>query len=285
MAFERHLERNLFDIQDDLWMGSYRHGPYRAFTVHDPKARSIHKATVRDRIVHQATVSAIEPCFERRFIHDSYSCRVGKGTHAAVVRLRRFLYAASRNGARTVHVLQCDVQKFFASVDHDVLRILLRRAVADARVLDLLDTIIDSASGLPLGNLTSQLFANVYLNELDRFVKHELRERWYLRYCDDFAIVHPSRAHLSALVSTLEQFLERRLLLHLHPQKVTVRTWTQGIDFLGYVLLPRATVIRTSTMHRMLHRITAQNAPSYFGVCAHATTHWLRQIMRTALGS
>ncbi|MDP3771719.1 MAG: reverse transcriptase/maturase family protein [bacterium] len=284
MAFERHLERNLFDLQDVLLAGSYRHGPYRAFTVHDPKVRAIHKATVRDRVVHQAVVSAIEPLFERRFIDDSYSCRVGKGTHAAVARLRQFLYAASRNGARTVHVLQCDVRKFFASVDHDVLRVLLHRVVLDVRVLALLDTIIDSASGLPLGNLTSQLFANVYLHELDRFVKHGLRERWYLRYCDDFTIVHAERTHLVRLISKIETFLHDALRLRLHPRKVTVRTWGQGIDFLGYVLLPQATVVRTTTKRRMLRALSPENAASYFGICAHAATHRLQQVMRTKIG-
>ncbi|MBI4434819.1 group II intron reverse transcriptase domain-containing protein [Candidatus Uhrbacteria bacterium] len=283
MAFERYLERNLFDLRDVLQTGSYRHGSYHAFTVHDPKARSIHKATVRDRVVHQAVVSAIEPLFDRRFIDDSYSCRLGKGTHAAVVRLRRSLCAVSRNGTRTVHVLQCDVQKFFASVDHDMLRSLLRRRITDARVLALLDTIIDSASGLPLGNLTSQLFANVYLHELDRFVKHELRERWYLRYCDDFTIVHPDRAHLVGLVSAIEAFLHDVLRLRLHPRKVTVRTWGQGIDFLGYVLLPRVTVLRTKTKHRMFHQLHRGNASSYFGLCHHAATFEVQQIMRTQL--
>jgi len=283
MAFERHLERNLFGLQDALWAGSYRHGPYRAFTVHDPKARSIHKATVRDRIVHQAVVSAIESFFERRFVDESYSCRSGKGTHAAVARLRQFLYAASQHRTRTIHVLQCDVRRFFASVDHDVLRALLRRVVADARMLALLDTIIDSASGLPLGNLTSQLFANVYLHELDRFVKHRLHEQWYLRCCDDFTIVHSERAHLMGMVSAIETFLHDMLRLHLHPRKVTVRTWGQGIDFLGYVLLPDVTVLRTNTKHRMLRRLHHRNASSYFGLCHHASTFEVQQIMRTKL--
>lgn len=289
MVFERNLERNLFDIQDDLRAGTYRHGPYRAFTVYDPKARSIHKATVRDRVVHQAIVSVLEPMFDPQFIEDSFSCRLGKGTHAAVRRLRRFLWVASMGGHRTVSVLQCDIRRFFASVDHEALLGLLQRRVRDVRMRALLERITRSFSmapgkGIPLGNLTSQLFANVYLHELDRFVKHELHERWYLRYCDDFAIVHTSRPHIAALVPTIEQFLEQRLSLRLHPRKVTVRTWTQGIDFLGYVLLPRATVIRTSTKHRLLHRLTAQNASSYFGLCGHAATYQLQRIMQTKIG-
>lgn len=290
MKFECDLERNLFDLQDELRSGAYRHGQYDAFTVHDPKARSIHKATVRDRVVHQTIVSALEPLFDPQFIEDSFSCRLGKGTHAAVRRLRRFLWTASMGNHRTVSVLQCDIRGFFASVDHETLLGLLHRRVRDVRMLALLERITRSFSmvpgkGIPLGNLTSQLFANVYLHELDRFVKHELHERWYLRYCDDFAIVHADRARLFALVPMIEQFLERQLLLHLHPRKVTVRTWTQGIDFLGYVLLPRATVLRTRTKHRMLHRLTMQNASSYFGLCRHASTFRLQQVMQTKIGT
>lgn len=287
--FERNLERNLFTLQNDLRSGAYQHRPYHAFTVHDPKARSIHKATVRDRVVHQAVVSAIEPIFERRFINDSYSCRLGKGTHAAVARLRRFLWSASGGGRRTVHVLQCDIRKFFASVDHEVLLALLCPRVDDERMRALLEHIVRSFStvagkGIPLGNLTSQLFANVYLHELDRFMKHELRERWYLRYCDDFAIVHPDRTHSRVLVPVIETFIRDTLRLHLHPRKVTVRTWTMGIDFLGYVLLPQATVVRTTTKHRMLRALSSGNAASYFGICTHASTYRLQQVMRTKIG-
>ncbi|MFH1098654.1 MAG: reverse transcriptase/maturase family protein [Candidatus Uhrbacteria bacterium] len=289
LVFERDLERNLFTLQEDLRSGAYRHRPYHAFTVHDPKARSIHKATVRDRVVHQAVVSVIEPIFERRFIDDSYSCRLGRGTHAAVVRLRTFLGRASAGDRRTISVLQCDIQQFFASVDHRVLLGLLCQRVRDVRMRALLERVVWSFStvpgkGIPLGNLTSQLFANVYLHELDRFVKHGLRERWYLRYCDDFAIVHPDRTHLLASVPAIESFLRDALRLRLHPRKVTVRTWTMGVDFLGYVLLPQATVVRTTTKHRMLRALSPGNATSYFGICAHATTYRLQQVMRTKIG-
>lgn len=283
-AFERHLEQNLFGLRDALHDGTYRHGPYHAFTIHDPKERQIHKATVRDRVVHQALGDVIEPLFDGRFIDDSFACRVGKGTHAGVRRLRAFLLHASHRRARTVYVLQCDIEKFFASVDHDILLTLLQRRVTEPPLRQLLAEIIGSSGvrrGIPLGNLTSQLCANVCLHEIDRFVKHELRERWYLRYCDDFAIVHPSREHLIRLVPRIGTFLTQSLRLRLYPRKVTIRTWRQGIDFLGYVLLPHVTVLRTRTKRRMLHRVSPLNTRSYFGYCAHAATYDVRQVMRT----
>jgi len=146
MVFERTLEDNLFALHVDLLSGTYRHGAYRPFTVFDPKQRQIHKADVRDRVVHQAIVNVVEPLFEPHFIHDSYSCRVGKGTHAAVRRLRSFLRAASRNGTRTAHILKCDIRKFFASVDHDILLTLLRCRISDGRLLDLIERTISSFS-------------------------------------------------------------------------------------------------------------------------------------------
>lgn len=283
-AFERHLERNLFGLRDALRAGTYHHGPYHAFTIHDPKERKIHKATVRDRVVHQALVDVIEPLFDGRFIDESFSCRVGKGTHAGVRRLQVFLLRTSHCRARTVYVLQCDIEKFFASVDHDILLTLLQRRVTELPLRQLFAEIIRSSGvcrGIPLGNLTSQLCSNVYLHEFDHFVKHELRERWYLRYCDDFAIVHPSREHLIRLVPRIGAFLTQALQLRLHPRKVTIRTWRQGIDFLGYVLLPHVTVLRTRTERRMLRRLSPMNACSYFGYCTHAATYDVLQVMRT----
>lgn len=234
-------------------------------------------------------MNVIEPLFERRFIYDSYSCRVGKGTHAAVRRLRRFLFRASRNDTRTVYALKCDVRKFFASVDHDILINLLRRFVTDERAVGLIGRVIGSFNtaphkGLPLGNLTSQLFANVYLHELDRFVKHELRERRYLRYCDDFLIVDPSRKRLEMLLRPIAEFLRSRLALEIHPDKMSVRTWSQGIDFLGYVLLPHCTILRTKTARRIAGRVNQDNLSSYLGLCTHASAYELEQLIRNKAG-
>ncbi len=286
MAFELHLEDTLFSLRDCLLSGEYRHDPYEPFTIYDPKQRRIHKATVKDRVVHQAIVNVIEPLFESRFIHDSYSCRIGKGTHAAVDRLRTFLRQASHNNTRTVHALKCDVKKFFASVNHDTLLSLLARQIDDLKTMELLENIIGSFSvadrqGIPLGNLTSQLFANMYLHELDWYAKNSLHEKHYLRYCDDCIVLSESREHLSDVIKSIDTFLNRALFLQLHPKKVFIRTWAQGIDFLGYVLFPHATVIRRKTATRMLRRVNEENVASYLGVCSHADAFELEQIVLT----
>ncbi len=286
MAFELRLEDNLFSLRDSLSFGEYRHDPYEPFTIFDPKQRRIHKATVKDRVVHQAIVNVIEPFFESRFIHDSYSCRVGKGTHAAVERLRYFLRQASRNNTRTVHALKCDIRRFFASVDHSTLLFLLEKRIGDNQTIELLKNIIGSffiskGKGIPLGNLTSQLFANIYLHELDRYAKISLQEKHYLRYCDDFIILSESRERLSGVTKSLDDFLNQALSLQLHPKKVFIRTWAQGIDFLGYVLFPHATVVRINTAERMLRSANEDNINSYLGVCSHADAFELEQIVLT----
>lgn len=284
MAFERLLEDNLFALRDEILSGAYRHSPYEPFTVFDPKERQIHKATVKDRVVHQAVVNVFEPLFDRHFIHDSYSCRIGKGTHAAVNRLRHFLAQVSRNNTRTVYALKCDVRKFFASVDHRILNALLKRRISDELTMQLLKNIISSFSmgdyrGIPLGNLTSQLFANIYLNELDRFIKLTLKEKFYLRYCDDFIILGEDRLKLLKIADKINDFLNYSLTLRLHPKKLFVRTWSQGIDFLGYVLLPNATILRPKTAKRMLKRVDDNNMSSYLGYCSHADSYDLRQLV------
>ncbi len=276
-------------LQEELLSGEYRHGPYQPFTVFDPKQRRIHKASVRDRMVHQAVVNVIEPLFERRFIYESYSCRVGKGTHAAVRRLRKFLLQASRNHTRTVYILKCDIKKFFASIDHGILIALLRDRICDKQVTAIIDRIIgsfgsNSGSGLPLGNLTSQLFANVYLHELDWFVKHGLKAKYYLRYCDDFVITGESRDHLKELVDLMANFLCFRLALDLHPDKISICSWSQGVDYLGYVLLPHCAVLRTSTARRAVNMVNQENLSSYVGLCRHASAFRLGQLLRNKGG-
>lgn len=286
LCFERSLEKNIFNVRDQLKSRGYRHGRYEPFTVWDPKQRQIHKAGVRDRLIHQAIVSIIEPLFEPGFIYDSFSCRKGKGTHAGVKRLRKFLRQASRNDLRPVYALKCDIWKFFASVDHAILLNPLSIKIIDEQILALLKEIIDSfavslGKGIPLGNLTSQLFANVYMHELDFFVKHALRQKYYLRYCDDFVILSTDRKELADLVTPLNQFLASKLGLQLHPNKVSIRSWNQGIDFLGYVLKPYCVVLRNKTKNRMLKRANQTNISSYLGVCSHANSYELQKLLKT----
>lgn len=290
LTFERRLEENIFELQSGLLSGAYRHGNYEPFIIHDPKRRQIHKASVRDRVVHQAVFDIIEPQFEKRFIYDSFSCRRGKGTHAGVKRLGQFLRQASHNNSQVAWVLKCDVKQFFASVNHNKLLNLLSSSVTDEKVMILLKEIIDSfnviaGKGIPLGNVTSQLFANVYMHQLDWFVKHGLRENYYVRYCDDFVIAHPDRQHLMNLLGPIQEFLKDELYLQLHPAKIAIRKWSQGIDFLGYVLKPHCTLLRTKTKSRMLNRVTERNLTSYLGLCSHADSYELQAVIKTISAS
>lgn len=289
-VFERRLEENIFELLADLKNGSYRHGGYEPFIVHDPKRRQIHKATVRDRIVHQLAFSAIEPLFDLSFIYDSFSCRTGKGTHAGVRRLQQFLRQASHNNTRNVYALKCDIKQFFASIDHEKLLNLLSIKITDEKMLALLREIIGSFSvspgkGIPLGNLTSQLFANVYMHQFDWFVKHQLSEKYYVRYCDDFVIAGPNRQHLESLVVSASDFLATQLRLEVHPQKITIRKWNQGIDFLGYILKPHCVLLRNKTKKRVLKKVNSDNLPSYLGLCSHADSYELQQLIRTVAGN
>ena len=287
--FESSLEDNLFQLRDDLVSGRYRHNPYAPFTIHDPKQRTIHKAVVKDRVVHQAVINVIESLFEGKFIFDSYSCRINKGTHAAVARLRSFLRSATRNGTATVYAVKCDVKKFFASVDHAVLIRLLCGQITDQKMIALLRMIVESFSvtpgiGLPLGNLTSQLFANVYLHELDWHIKQRMRVRHYLRYCDDFVMLAPSMQEAVRLVEQADDFLRNTLNMQLHPNKIRIRTWRQGVDFLGYVLLPNAIILRPQTAKRAVRCITPENASSYLGLCTHTNAYELSCLLRNKVG-
>ncbi|MEK7118219.1 MAG: reverse transcriptase/maturase family protein [Patescibacteria group bacterium] len=260
MLFELHLENNIFQLHHELLAKTYVHGPYTDFYVCDPKRRHIHKASVRDRVLHQALFRVLYPIFDKHFIFDSYSSRVGKGTHFGVTRLARACRKANNNWHMPAYALKCDVRKFFDSVDHDVLRKLLRQKIVDLETLWLIDVLLNSftktqGKGLPLGNVTSQLFANIYLNEFDQFVKHNLKIKYYFRYCDDFVILHTDRTFLDDALNKISFFLREKLLLELHPQKVEIRKLHQGIDFLGYVVLPHALVLRTSTKKRLLQKV------------------------------
>ena len=258
--FEFNLEDNLFQLHEDLKNKSYTHSPYTYFYVTDPKIRHIHKACVQDRVLHHAIFRILYPIFDRNFIYDSYSCRLGKGTHRAVNRLEDFTRKLSCNNHRTIYALKCDVRKFFDSIDKTILTRIITNKIKDGNSLWLISKILNSFSktlgkGLPLGNVTSQIFANIYLNELDQYVKHRLKVKYYLRYCDDFIILDRDPYYLLKLASKINEFLEEHLALSLHPNKVLLRKYQQGVDFLGYVVLPYHRAIRTKTRKRVIRRI------------------------------
>jgi len=258
--FEFNLEDNIFALHEELVNKTYNHGRYTPFYITDPKLRHIHKACVRDRILHQAIFRTLYPIFDKSFIYDSYSCRLKKGTHRAVLQLESFAQKASQNNIRVAWALKCDISKFFDSIDQRVLQGLIQRKISDPELLWLLEKILSSfekqhGKGIPLGNVTSQLFSNIYLNELDQFVKHALKQKYYLRYCDDFIMLSESKVELERLIPKIQEFLQNNLMLTLHPRKICLRKLSQGIDFLGYVALPHHRVLRTRTKRRMFKKI------------------------------
>lgn len=276
--FELHLIDNLIDLHESLKTKTYAHGPYYAFKVNDPKPRNIHKATVRDRVLHHALYQSLAPYFFSRFIHDSYSSQDGKGTHRALKRFESLSRRVSRNGTKQCFVLKCDIKKCFASIDQGILLEILNQRIEDQDMLRLLQEIIQShAPGLPLGNLTSQLLVNIYLNELDQFVKHFLKARYYIRYADDFVVLSHKRRELETLLIKIHAFLKLRLNLDLHPNKVSMETLGSGVDFLGWVHFPRHRVLRTVTKRRMLKRVNEKNIHSYLGLLQWGKAYTLRK--------
>ena len=286
--FQYRLFDEILFLHRQLEEKTYKHGSYQAFNISDPKPRSIHKANVRDRLLHHAVYRQLYPFFDDTFISDSYSCRVGKGTHKAVNRFRSFGYKVSKNNTRTVWVLKCDIRKFFASVDHHILMDIVRQYVPNENTVWLIDKIVSSfnsgklGKGLPLGNLTSQLLVNVYMNGFDQFVKHKLKVRYYIRYADDFVILSQDKKWLETLIPNISLFLKSRLELTLHPNKVFIRTLFSGVDFLGWVTFVNHRVLRTATKHRMLRNIEQKRSDirmiqSYLGLLQHGNTNKLKR--------
>ncbi len=300
MEFERRLEDNLFQLHEDLSRKIYFHQPYETFYIYDPKFLVINKAAVRDRIVHHFVFKYLEKIYQPRFIHQSYSCQKGKGTHLAVRDLSSALRKVTGNYTKPVWALKMDIKKFFDSIDHEILLRLLKRRVQNQEMFWLLEQIVRSFSspqgrgkGVPIGNLTSQIFANIYLSELDYFVKFILREQYYFRYADDFIFLHEDREYLLRLCGQIKEFLDNALSLTAHPQKISIRKFRQGVDFLGYALLPHRAALRTKTKCRMFKKISRkveeyngglvdehtlnQSMQSYLGIIGHCNGHRLGQ--------
>jgi len=279
--FEQKSKENLQKLQQELITETYQPLPLKTFILRDPKTRKISKSDFRDRVVHHAICNLIEPIFEKRFIHDSYANRKGKGTSAAIKRFNQFKRKASSNGMK-VHessdcndninqkynnnyvrgyILKADIRKYFDYVDHDILMQILSKKIADRRLIKLIEKILANhrtphlGKGMPLGNLTSQFFANIYLNELDQFVKHTLKARHYIRYVDDFVIFHKNRAVLQECQEKINLFLKRNLLLELHPQKSKIKPLAKGLDFVGYRIFYHYTLLRKRNRRKIGHKL------------------------------
>jgi RNA-directed DNA polymerase len=281
---------NVMALHNELQDKTYQHGGYKAFKINDPKTRDIHKASVRDRLIHHAIYRVLYPYFDRKFIFDSYSCRIGKGTHKAISRLRKFSYIVSKNGTRTCWILKCDIRKFFANIDHQILKNILVKYIADGDVLWLLAQVISSFNtkgksgvGLPLGNLTSQLLVNIYMNEFDQFVKRNIKAKYYARYCDDFVIIHEDRNYLENMIPKISKYFKGELKLSLHPDKIFIKTLSSGVDFLGWVNFSHHRVLRTATKKRMLKNIKqtskTETIASYLGMLSHGNAEKLKRIV------
>ncbi len=324
-AFSFDLEQNLLRLLWELKTNRYTPRPYTYFTLHEPKTRKIAAPDFRDRVVQHALVAVIQPLFEKQFILDSYACRKDKGTHFAAQRLKKFLMAArSKNGKQVpMYVLQCDISKFFQSISWDILLAIVGKTITCPKTFSLIRTIVtthtplqvqtitlpqlslfsantdaEDASisatariGVPIGNLTSQLFANIYLNELDHFVKDRLRVHWYARYMDDFLILHHDRTYLIQLRDTIREYLRTELQLSLHPKKLTIKNTSTGVPFVGYRIFYDHVLVRGNTLRRIERNYRArvrqvkqghlseqkliETKASIIGHLKHANTHGL----------
>lgn len=308
--FGEDKENNLNKLQKKLVSKTYKPGGYSKFFVHDPKTRIIHKANVADRIIHHIVSDVLEEIFEPTFIHHSYACRKEKGTHKGVLALQKMARKVSLNNTRICWVLKCDIKKFFATVNHKTLLKILAERIKDQDFLNLLEKIIDSfysdkttastnKKGIPIGNLTSQFFSNVYMNEFDQYVKHKLKVKYYLRYADDFAFISHDKTYLLNLMDPIRKFLKQGLDLELHPAKIILGKFSSGVDFLGYIVFPKYILPRTKTKRRLLKKIRGkikqfkagsitkeslnQTIQSYYGFLIHANTYKFKQELQNLI--
>lgn len=321
--FEIHFEDELLKLQKELKNHTYKPGRSICFVVTRPKPREIFAADFRDRIIHHVLVNYLEPIWEPKFIDQSYSCRKEKGAHKAIKDLKRYIKKVNCNKRQPAHYLQVDIRSFFVGIKKHILFELIKKQVKNQEILWLAETIIfhnptrnyyrkcqtslfdlipDHKSlfkvspdqGLPIGNLTSQFFANVYLNELDQFVKHKLKVKYYLRYVDDLVVLSQDRSQLMAWRGKIDKFLQWKLKLKLHPQKQILQDINKGINFVGFVVRPDYILMRRRIvknfkeklwkLNKNLEEFTEQEIKrvlsvvnSYYGQFRHAKTFGLRQ--------
>jgi retron-type reverse transcriptase len=262
MQFKKNLEENLINIQNHLIWGSWKPGRWRRFVVMEPKMRTIDAPPFADRVVHHALVDTVYPLFERKFIEHSYACRKNKGFHAAAGRVQQLLRRTRKNG-KPAFVLKADISKYFQSIDHQIALGVIGRTIRDPRVMDLFDLIIRTGGsggiGIPVGALTSQLIANVYLNMFDHYIKEDLGVKNYCRYMDDFVVADTSKARLWDIYGAVENFLTDTLALKLNP-KTSIFPASRGVDYCGYRIWPTHILPRKRTVkkaRRKMKRLAA----------------------------
>lgn len=332
---ELNFEQELLKLERELQNHTYTPGKSICFVVTYPTVREIFAADFRDRIVHHLLVSYLEPIFEKKFIASSFACRKEKGAHLAIKSLKKFTRKATQNFSREAYYLQVDIAAFFMSLKKDILFSIIKKRVRNPEILWLAEKIIchdptenfyrkgnpelaklvpkhkslfhvPKNQGLPIGNLTSQFFANVYMNELDQFAKHTLKVKYYFRYVDDILLLHENPHQLKDWQKQIEKFLKNNLDIHLHPDKSTLKKIKEGINFVGFIVNPHYSLIRKRTvanLKRKLWRFNHLQIPennelfakqleqilstinSYYGQFKHANTFNLRRsIYRNNLG-
>ncbi len=336
LKFELYHEHYLIDLYDEIINRSYEPRPSICFIVNKPVKREVFAASFRDRIIHHLIFNYIAPVFEKRFINDSYSCRKGKGTHYGIQRVNHFIRSCSENYHKDCYILKMDIQGYFMSIDQSLLYEKVKQSVVgnSGKINGDIETILyligktifndpkngciikskksewkglppskslfyaEKNKGLPIGNLTSQLFANFYLDEFDHFMKQQMKLKYYGRYVDDIVIVHPDQAYLKSVISMTREYLKTKLMLQLHPRKIYLQHYSKGVVFLGAVIKPYRIYIANRTKGNFYAAIQQQNEiarnhkitneergkflssmNSYLGIMKHYKTYKLRKGM------
>ncbi len=272
IEFEKNLLKNLTKLHNELNFQTYKPKPLETFILKDPKTRKISKSDFRDRIIHHALIKILEPIFDKTFIYDSYANRKGKGTLKALQRFDFFKRKVSNNGEVIKnefndsnyvkgYCLKADIKHYFDEVDHEVLIEIIKNKIRDEQVTQIIQIVLDNhktkikGKGMPLGNLTSQFLANVYLNELDYFVKHKLKAKYYIRYVDDFVILHKDKNILEKFRLEINKFLKEELKIELHPEKSRITSLSRGIDFVGFKNFYHFKLLRKRNIYKMYSKI------------------------------
>ena len=336
LAFEQHFEENIFRLYEEIISGNYNPSRSICFIVNQPVKREIFAANFRDRVIHHFIYNYISPIFEGTFINDSYSCRVGKGTHYGIKRIDHFIRSCSQNYSKDCFILKLDIQGYFMSINrrllfHKVKQVLFSKLNHIEFDLSLLLGLIEKTifndptkncvvkgkkrdwknlpkdkslfttqqnCGLPIGNLTSQLFGNIYLNALDHFVKRNLKIKNYGRYVDDFILVHKDQEYLKSLIPIIRDYLSKELMLTLHERKIYLQHYSKGVKYLGSVIKPHRIYVANRTKGNFYENIQKQNEivrdhkpteeekaqfissmNSYLGILQHYKTYRMRKRM------
>lgn len=255
LLFEKNLDSNIQQIYEQLITGTYRTSEYSIFTIYDPKERIVYRLPFRDRIVHHAIMNILSSVWESLFISNTYACIKKRGIHGVLRHLKRDL----KDIENTTYCLKMDVKKFYPTIDHDILKEIIRRKIKDTKLLKLLDEIIDSAPGVPIGNYLSQFFANLYLSYFDHWMKEEKQVKYYYRYADDMVILAPDKPYLHELLADVNNYMTYKLNLQIKGNYQVFPVDVRGIDFVGYVFFHTHILMRKSIKVRFCKRVAKIN--------------------------